>query len=125
MYLESVSTHPQMPAANTDPNARLPWPLAVIFCFSVFFIGTGFVRVVPLFSAHFDALRVEIPWRTLPLFSFPAIVLAAVRQAVSLTKMQRRAANVYPWPVALVLPGVVVLALYQPMLELTWKAPLQ
>jgi len=45
-----------------------------------------------------------------------------VRQTVSLTKIQRRAANAYLFLVAVVLPGMVVLALYLPMLKFMWKA---
>jgi type II secretory pathway component PulF len=132
MYLENASDRPKMVAAAADPNARLPWPLGVIFCVYLFFIGTGLIRVVPLFSRYFDDLRVEIPWLTkmvlvsywwtLALFSFLAIVLAVVRRAVSLTKIQRRATNAYLFLAAVVLPGTVVLALYLPMLKLMWKA---
>jgi type II secretory pathway component PulF len=132
MYLENASDHPKMLPMAAHPNARLPWPLGVIFCVYLFFMGTGFIKVVPLFRRYFDDLRVEIPWltkmvlmsywRTLPLFSFLAIVLAVVRQVVSLTKIQRRATNAYLILVVVVLPGMVVLALYLPMLKLMWKA---
>lgn len=121
-----------MLAAAANPNARLPWPPAVIFCVYFFFIGTGFMKVVPLFSTLFDGLQVKIPgltkmllasyWWILPLLSFPAIALAVVRHTVSLTKIERRAANAYLFWVAVVLPGMVVLALYLPMLKFMWKA---
>ena len=51
-----------------------------------------------------------------------AIALAAVRQIVPLNKAQGRVINAYLFLAAVVLPCLVGLALYMPMLKLMWKA---
>jgi hypothetical protein len=53
MYVENASDPPKMLAAAANANARLPWPPAVLFCVYLFFIGTGFIKVVPLFITLF------------------------------------------------------------------------
>ena len=132
MYVQGTTDQPRVPLTNAGFSSRLPLPLALVFCVYLFFVGTTFIKIVPLFARLFDGLQVEIPWLTrllllnywwaLPLFSFLAIGLAVVRQVVSLNKALRWATNAFLFFVAFVLPSVVVLALYMPTLELMWKA---
>ena len=132
MYVQSTTDQPNVPLTNAGFSSRLPLPLALVFCVYLFFVGTAFIKIVPIFARLFDALQAEIPWLTrllllnywwaLPFFSFTAIGLALVRQVVCLNKAQRRATNAFLFFVAVVLPNVVVLALYMPALKLMWKA---
>ena len=132
MYVEGQMDRSNVRAISARSNSRLPFPLALVFCLYLFLLGTAFIKVVPLFSNLFAGLQIEIPWLTrllllsywwaLPLLSFVAIALVAVRQIVLLTRAQRRAINGYLLFAAIVLPCLVVLALYMPTLKLMWKA---
>jgi type II secretory pathway component PulF len=131
MHVKGATNQTDTFAANAKSNSRLPLPLAVVFCVYLFFVGTSFIKVVPIFSNLFAGLQVEIPWLTrllllsywwaLPFFSFMAIALAVVRQIIPLNRAQRRAMHAYLFFAAVVLPSLVVLALYMPTLKLMWK----
>ena len=112
-------------------NPRVPWPYAIACSLYFLLAYQGFVTALPIFAKLFEGLGVDLPlptrilmatyWWLFPVFFLGAAVLTIVKQFVRLDELLLRFTNLILIFVGAVLVPLIVIAVYLPLFELTWK----
>src|SRR5271168_2586264 len=132
MQQSSIATYAAQPSpAMHQANARPSWPFAVACCVYYLFVFLVLTTATPSFAELFNGLEVPLPWPTYLLIAshswlFTAWLVATLtltfaRQLVKLEGFLRRLTNFSLVFLGVAFAPLVILTLYLPLFELTWK----
>lgn len=132
MHSQSRPTYAakQFPS-NSPSKLYASWLLALVCCLYNLLAYLGLASATPIFAKMFEGLGVALPlptrllmasyWWLFPVFFIGAVILTIAKQFVPLEKRFLRLANLFLIVVGVAFAPLVVLTLYLPLLDLTWK----